>query len=153
VHSNDGLRLMNTVLEASRGRRSVLWFYDLQLVADCNGRFRDLRRVLTNLCELWTFSPLMLERLRGTVDHWPTLLTSQVRSYWCVPISDVYRRTHNSFSETFRCVMLGNIWDPDMISVTKRLWRECQHKIPELGAVRWLCHASGVRRALRHGVE
>src|SRR5262249_51279178 len=111
IHTNDGLRLMNAVLQASRGRPSVLWFYDLQLVTDRNGRFRDLNRILSNLSEIWTFSPLMLEWLHGAVDRWPTHTTTRVRSYWCIPISEKYRLMHNSFSKNFRCVMLGNVWD------------------------------------------
>jgi hypothetical protein len=153
VYTNDGLRLMNAVLRALRGTPSVLWFYDLQLTKDCSGCFRDFNKILKNLTEIWTFSPLMLERLRGSVDRWPTHVRGRVQSHWCMPITDKYRRTHNSFSKAFKCIVLGNIWDSRMISVIKRLWRECQHQIPGLSALQWLCHESGVRRVLGHGVE
>ena len=34
----------------------------------------------------------------------------------------------------------------------KALWRECQHRIPGLGAVQWICHEFGVRRIRSYGV-
>ena len=47
VYTNDGLRLTKMVMKALRGKPAVLWFLDLQLVADKHGRIRDLESLLT----------------------------------------------------------------------------------------------------------
>jgi len=153
VYTNNGLGLMKAVLETARASRAVLWFHDLQLVADSDGRVPELQRILTNLNEIWTLSPVMLEWLEGAVGGWPAHLRTQVQPGWCVTVSEKYHRAHRSYSPTFRCVMLGNIWDHRMMSVTKELWRECQDQIPGLAPVQWICHESGVRRIMSQGVE
>jgi hypothetical protein len=153
VYTNDGLLLMRAVLETARASRAVLWFQDLQLVANSDGSVPELQDILNDLNEIWTLSPLMLEWLEGAVGGWPAHLGTEVQPGWCVPVSDQYHRTHKSYSPTFRCIMLGNIWDHRMLSVTKELWRECQHQIPGLAPVQWICHESGVRRTMSQGIE
>jgi hypothetical protein len=153
VYSNTGLRLMQAVLEASGRKPAVLWFQDLQLIADSDGRVRDLERILYLLSEVWTLSPPMMEWLKGAVGRWPGQLRTRVRPHWCVPVSDCYRRAHRKFSSDFRCIMLGNVWDYRMIPVAKQLWRECQDKLPGLVPVQWICHEAGVRRIMNRGIE
>jgi hypothetical protein len=152
VYTNSGLKVLKTVLETARGSPAVLWFYDLQLAAEADGNIPDLQRILNEINEIWTFSPLMSEWLEGAVGGWPAHLRPRVRPHWCVPVTDQYHRAHRPYSSSFRCAMLGNVWDHRMISVTKQLWRECQDQIPGLAPIQWICHESGVRRILSQGV-
>src|SRR5262249_17448951 len=48
VYQNDGLRLMEAVLQVSPKKPAVLWFHDLQL----DGRVRDLQKLLCKLSEV-----------------------------------------------------------------------------------------------------
>jgi hypothetical protein len=153
VYTNNGLRLMKAVLETARASRAVLWFQDLQLVADSDGSVPELQDILNDLNEIWTLSPLMLEWLERAVCGWPAHLGTEVQPGWCVPVSDQYHRMHKSYSPTFRCIMLGNIWDHRMLSVTRGLWRECQDQMPGLAPMQWICHESGVRRIMSEGGE
>jgi hypothetical protein len=153
VYTNYGLRVMKAVLEIARASRAVLWFQDLQLVADSDGSFPELQQILRDVNEIWTLSPVMSEWLEGAVGGWPAHLRTRVQPHWCVPVFDQYHRANRSYSPTFRCVMLGNIWDPRMMSITRELWRECQDQIPGLAPVQWFCHESGVRRIMSEGVE
>src|SRR5262249_33694956 len=59
VYTNYGLRLMKAVLEISRASRAILWFQDLQLVADSDGSVPELQQILSDLYEIWTLSPAM----------------------------------------------------------------------------------------------
>jgi hypothetical protein len=153
VYTNNGLRLMKAVLEITRASRAILWFQDLQLVAESDGSVPELQQILSDLNEIWTLSPVMSEWLEGAVGGWPAHLRTRVQPHWCVPVFDRHHRANRSYSPTFRCVMLGNIWDPRMMSVTRELWRECQVQIPGLAPVQWFCHESGVRRIMSEGVE
>jgi len=153
VYTNSGLRLMKAVLEIARASRAILWFQDLQLVADSDGSVPELQQILSDLNEIWTLSPLMSEWLEGAVGGWPSHLRTRVQPHWCVPAFDQYHRANRSYSPTFRCIMLGNIWDHRMISVTRQLWRECQDQIPGLAPVQWFCNESGVRRIISQGIE
>ena len=44
VYTNNGLRLTEMVMKVLRGKPAVLWFLDLQLVADQHGRIRGTWR-------------------------------------------------------------------------------------------------------------
>ena len=153
VYTNDGLRLTEMVMKVLRGKPAVLWFQDLQLVADKHGRIRDLEKVLGLVSEVWTLSPLMTERLKGAVSRWPEHVEVRSRPHWCVLVSDCYRRLHRTFSDNFRCIMLGNVWDPGLVPVTKQLWRECQGRLPRLAPIQWICHEAGVIRITKLGIE
>jgi hypothetical protein len=153
VYTNNGLRLIKAVLEITRASHAILWFQDLQLVAESDGSVPELQQILRDLNEIWTLSPVMSEWLEGAVGGWPAHLRTRVQPHWCVPVFDQHHRANRSYSPTFRCVILGNIWDHRMISVTRDLWRECQNQIPGLAPIRWFCHESGIRRIMSEGVE
>jgi hypothetical protein len=153
VYTNSGLRLMENVLELTRGKRAILWFLDLQLMPDRGGRLPDLQKILPDLSEIWVLSPIMMEWLKASIGHWPERLQMRVRPHWCTSVSERYRRVHKPFSTDFRCIILGNIWDPRMVTVVRQLWRECQSKLSGLAPVQWVCHEAGVQRVLSQGVE
>ena len=153
IYTTDGLRLMETVLKAVQGKPAVLWFHDLQLAADKHGRVRQLERLLSLVTEVWTLSPPMTEWLKGVVGRWPVQLAISSHPHWCVPASNCYQRVHRTFSHNFRCVMLGNVWDSEMIPIVKKLWRECHGKLSGLAPVQWICHEAGMRRITNLGIE
>lgn len=109
VYTNGGLRLMESALELTRGKRAILWFLDLQLTPDRGGRLPDLQKILPDLSEIWVLSPLMKEWLKASIGQWPERLRMRIRPHWCISVSQRYRRVHKPFSADFRCIMLGNI--------------------------------------------
>jgi hypothetical protein len=153
VYTNDGLRLLERVMKAVRGKPAVLWFQDLQLVTDKHGRVPDLEKLLGLVSEVWTLSPLMTEQLAGCVGQWPESVGVRYRPHWCMHVSDQYYPPARGFSERFKCIMLGNIWNPEMVLVTKQLWRECQSNLPGLAPIQWICHQAGVLRIKNLGIE
>ncbi len=112
------------------------------------GFWRALRRLGPRVTEVWAVAPSIAQAL---VPHLPGK-TVRVDPLFNLVLPEPAKTQHRDFSPDFRTVVLGNFWNPALLSDLQAAWRICQQRLPGLPAIRWHCHPAGVERVRVSGV-
>jgi len=63
------------------------------------------------------------------------------------------KRVHRAVDQEFRAVILGNLWQPWMLPVVRRVWQQCQREVPGLRPIDWYVHPARVQAVMDAGYD
>ncbi|HWA85396.1 MAG TPA: hypothetical protein VG710_04175 [Opitutus sp.] len=147
VHSREGIDALRGVRAGLPGHvRTVLQIQDY-FPHGSFGFYRALRRLAPHITEVWGVSRSILAdvapHLPGVPQHFDPLC------HLDLPAEP--KTQHRTFGPGFRAVVIGNFWNPALLSDLSATWRVLQARLPGLGPVSWHCHPAGLERVRASG--
>lgn len=133
VFSNLSLNFLDFVHRRMPYRIPVLQHF-LDFQPEDEATFVSLwRRIQPWVREVWALSPRLAKRLEN-------LLQCQVRVVSCLhqPLTDTFKKNYAELNPEFRAVMIGNLWQRNLLPHLESLWKAARH-FPDLSleAIKW----------------
>jgi len=150
VNGDSGLALLEHLMAGlPTSVPLVHYFLDYQVSPGFRST-RYLSSVLARADEIWALTPEIAAKLESIA---PLAKPITVQPGFHLDLPPAWKRNHRKATPDFRCVIVGNFWNPTMAAVVKRLWARVQRELPGLPAIQWLCHPAGIERVRRQGIS
>ena len=148
VLTREGLDALAAVLDGlSRPVPVILQIQDFFPRAHF-GFWRALDRIAPHVAEAWVVAPSIAAALAPHLPGKPV----HVDPLFNLALPGSAKTQHRDFGPDFRAVVLGNFWNPALLTDLKAAWAVCQQRLPGLPAIRWHCHPAGVERLRAAGI-
>jgi hypothetical protein len=147
AYSNSGLELVEDAVKSAPGVPVILWVLDLLFSRLEGDSLSVLDRIAPVICEVWILAPEMKGRLQSLTSNWRRDLSIKERLHWPVQRTGIDRKIrHREFSNNFRVIMLGNVWNASMLASLKTIWTMARVREETLRPIEWICHRTGYER-------
>jgi hypothetical protein len=140
-----GLALVDQIAsQLPAGVPMIQYFLDYQIPPGL-GSQRYLHRVMARAQEIWALTEEIAEKIRPYADRVQKKVRVQQGFHLRLPSR--WQRRHREVNDPdFTCGICGNIWNPLMALLVKRVWRRLQERFPSLKPIRWFSHPAAVQR-------
>jgi len=121
----------------------------MDLIPQQNDRFfESFEALVPAIYEIWALTEPIKRLLETKLDREVRLVTGLLLSF-----SDCFRKTHRRFCPSFRTVMLGNFYNPEVLPFVSKAWERSRAMLPDLRPVEWLVAPNRVQELLDNGVD
>lgn len=146
-NEND-LRLLRIALESVECSTPVVQHFMDMAPHDAREFANGFRRLNSRVSELWALTESMGRELEQMFAR-----QVQVVSALHQDLPQSSKTRHVRFSSTFKAVMIGNIWQPQLLPLLREVWCQCQADLPSLRPIDWYIHPARVQKLIEGGYE
>lgn len=146
-NEND-LELLDSVIAALPAHVPVIQHF-MDYMPHDEARFDEhFGRQLPRVHSLWALTEGLTRALGPRYGRPVTLVTALHQE---PPATS--KQEHRAAGPEFRAVILGNLWQPWMLPVVRRLWQRCQREVPGLRPIDWYVHPARVQAVMDAGYD
>ncbi|MEQ9824557.1 MAG: glycosyltransferase, partial [Puniceicoccaceae bacterium] len=146
-NEND-LRLLRIAIESVEYSTPVVQHFMDMAPHDAREFANGFRSLNSRVSELWALTQSMGRELEQTFGRQVQIVSALHQD---PPQSSKTR--HVRFSSTFRAVMIGNLWQPQLLPFLREVWSLCQADLPSLRPIDWYIHPARVQKLIEGGYE
>ena len=145
--SQNAVRTLAAVL-TTVPRRTPVILHVHDLFSSLTPSFRrDLRALAARATELWAVDPAIIAHAWPGARQ-PVRIDRQLH----IAVPAEMKRQHRPAGPDFTAIVIGNIYNPALLSDLRSAWAQCRAARPDLPPIRWYCHPAGVARVREAGV-
>lgn len=112
------------------------------------GFWGNLKRLAPQVTAFWAVSQPIADALQSKLGR-----QVDVDPQFYTRVPPQHKRNYQLNGGLFRPVLLGNVWQNELLHDLKKIWNEAKAQIPGMQPVAWHCHPQGIERLRAAGFE